>query len=109
MQKIKLIKQRKHPYLTDKNLVIFYLHSPTWGSYPGVNENKNKDQTMYRLYSYDILNKLRYQCHGKLCFLTVPIYQNKVSGLSFSKDKLSKTKRIILIRFFKFYYLTSQE
>lgn len=58
MQKIKLIKQRKHPYLTDKNLVIFYLHSPTWGSYPGVNENKNKDQTMYRLYSYDILNKL---------------------------------------------------
>ena len=57
MQKIKLIKQRKHPYLTDKNLVIFYLHSPTWGSYPGVNENKNKDQTMYRLYSYDILNK----------------------------------------------------
>ena len=60
MQKIKLIKQRKHPYLTDRNLVIFYLHSPTWGSYPGVNENKNKDQTMYRLYSYDILNKLRY-------------------------------------------------
>ena len=52
--------QRKHPYLTDKNLVIFYLHSPTWGSYPGVNENKSKDQTMYRLYSYDILNKLRY-------------------------------------------------